>query len=169
MLRPKRESPLWVRTLERDLGESEGVRFFLPHLSGVSDKELLKIRSEEYDDSFREFQRSLIKLLDSRPEEDERALYYLLQEVDENVGRLNNRMARLKKRNWFARMELALIPLPWTLLLAPSDEFRASLQPILGTLGAVTALDYARSVRDRAEERSSIRSDPLFIPWRLNS
>jgi hypothetical protein len=153
--------------LERDVGANEGVEFFLPHLRGVSDEELLKIRSEEYHDSFHAFQGSLTKLLGSTIEDDERSLYGLMQEVDENVKRLSDTMSALKRRRWFDAMEMALIPLPRILFFVPSIEVRAALQVIFSTIGGATALDYARSIRDRLEVKASIRSDAFFIPWHL--
>lgn len=162
-----RSTYLTRQIFEKGMDTNEGVQIFLPHLRGVNDKELLKIRSGELSEHYTLFQRATSKLLRSNIQDGESTLFSIMQEVDENVIRLNEKVKSLKIKKWFDVMELAMIPTSLILTFTVPADISQLMQHFTAVLGAGTVLSFIRRFSEWKQEKRSLETDPFFVPWHL--
>jgi hypothetical protein len=154
--------------LLEQLTEAAAVKLLLPHLSGAPSEDLLKIR-HEYESSLMDLHRSLYGLTSSDPAEGDRTLYELMQEVDENIRRLNEDMKRLKSRRWFDRAKLVLVAFPMILTIAVPPELQEIVRSASAMIGSASLISYIDSLRGSTESRKDIERSPFYVPWLIQS
>ena len=154
---------------ENEKYNKNGVRLLLPHLLGKSDDEVLKVRTGEYNEQFRSFQSSLIRLLNnSKLSDNERDFYYLMQEVDDNVKELNDRLISLKKKKWYIVLGLTMMPLPLILTFSWTAEAIEYIKTAIGAIGGASIYQFLDQISKMKSQKNKIEKDPFFIPWYLS-
>ena len=154
---------------ENEMYNKNGVRLLLPHLLGKSDDEVLKVRTGEYNEQFHIFQSSLIRLLNnSKLGNNEREFYYLMQEVNDSVKELNDKLISLKKKKWYMVLGLTMIPLPLILTFSWTAEAIEYIKTAIGAIGGASIYQFIDQISKIKSQRNEIEKDPFFIPWYLS-
>ncbi|MFI7317054.1 hypothetical protein [Streptomyces venezuelae] len=153
--------------LEQSTPGGQGVRIFLPHLSGKTDSDVMAVRQNELAESYGNFQSALAKLLHSTAEDGDDALFLIMQEVDENVRRLQDNMRDLRSRRWFDLMNLSILASSWVLILSAPADITQEVNSLLYALGGGTAFSLLQNLFQARHTERSIEADPFFTAWKL--
>lgn len=151
----------------RRLEDASALRFLFQSVTGPRGQDIIKIRSE-HQKELQAVQHALAGMLALDPLCGETVLLESMQVIEDGVHRLNDRLQRMRRNDWFKAMKLALTPLPFVVpLLSPqlSGIVRAATA-MMGTTGVIDLVQYGMERRSIKEE---IKNDPFFVPWLLSS
>jgi hypothetical protein len=154
--------------LEQMTESPSALRILLPHVKDVPPNRLLDIR-HEYGVPLDELHRALYGLLSADADCGDTKLYTLMQEVDSNVRRLDERVQRLSKKRWFERLKLAVVPFPMVLAAAVPPDFQEIVRACAAMLGSASAISYMSSVQETRQRTRAIEQSPFYVPWLLHA
>ena len=151
----------------RRLEDASALRFLFQSVTGPRGQDIIKIRSE-HQEELQAVQHALAGMLALDPLCGETVLLESMQVIEDGVHRLNDRLQRIRRNDWFEAMKLALTPLPIVvpLLLPQLSGIAGAATAIMGTSGVIDLVQYGTERRSIKEE---IKNDPFFVPWLLSS
>lgn len=139
------------------------INLWLPTLSGVSITDLLKLRLDEYD-AFTRMHVSLRRFAATLPSiGSEAKLKELMQEVDLQVRKLDERFTELKKRHSRSLAEAAVgVAVVGLLLLVPAEIGRL----LSAFIGSYQTKEFIQSVFRYREQLHDLKASDFYAAWR---
>jgi hypothetical protein len=151
----------------RRLEEASALRFLFQSVTGPRGQDIIKIRSE-HQEELQAVQHALAGMLALDPLCGETVLLESMQVIEDGARRLNDRLQRIRRNDWFEAMKLALTPLPIVMPILLPEPFGIIVAGAAATMGSLGVIDLVQYGTERRSIKEEIENDPFFVPWLLS-